>query len=176
LVRQVRGGIGLIDEEFRVLKAMNEIKGRLDIGEFAQLVGLSTESVREEIQALHKSGHVKSSGGGASITEKGRAVLKAQAVVPVGSEFNFYVSFGQAAGRSARSLKEFYEVAKTVDVASLEFHLYRGDFRNWVEAVPKDNALALELKKLEQAGKRGESLREAILESFEKYFGVEALS
>ena len=56
--------------------------------------------------------------------------LKAFSPVSTGMEFYFYIALGQPTSFSARSLIDFYEVVKQVDVSSLEFHLYRGDFEN----------------------------------------------
>ena len=162
-------------EQLRVLKVMNEVTHRMDLNEFARMVDLTMNEAMHCMLELAKTGHLKKSGGGYGITEKGKAVLKAQAPVADGLEFRFYTAVGQSTGALARSLKEFYETIKTIDAASLEFHLYREDFTNWVEAVVKDEVLATELENVRQSELKGESLRKRIVSVIEKHCGMEAL-
>jgi len=91
-------------------------------------------------------------------------------------EFRFYTDVGQPVGLSVRSLKEFYETVKTIDAASLEFHVYRGDFASWVRSVLKDEVLAGEFESLGRGGLRGESLRGKIVAVIESRYGAEALT
>ena len=163
------------DEEFRVLKVMSEVTHRMDLNEFARMVELNANEALECIQDLARTGLLKKSGGGYGITEKGKAILHAQTMVADGLEFKFYTTVGQPMASSARSLKEFYETIKTIDVASLEFHLYREDFTNWVQAVVKDEVLATELENVRQSELKGESLRKRIVSVIEKHYGMEAL-
>ena len=162
-------------EQLRVLKVMNEVTHRMDLNEFARMVDLDTNEALECIQELARMGLLKKSGGGYGITEKGKAVLNAQTMVADGLEFKFYSAVGEPTGAVARSLKEFYETIKTIDAASLEFHLYREDFTNWVQAVVKDEVLATELENVRQSELRGESLRKRIVSVIEKHYGREAL-
>ena len=163
------------DEQLRVLKIMNEVTHRMDLNEFARMVELNANEALECIQDLARTGLLKKSGGGYGITEKGKAVLNAQTIVANGLEFRFYTEVGQSTGASARSLKEFYETIKTIDAASLEFHLYREDFTNWVQAVIKDEVLATELENVRQSELRGESLRKRLAAAIEKRYDAEAL-
>jgi predicted transcriptional regulator len=162
-------------EELRVLKIMNEVTHRMDLNEFAQAAELEVSEALQCIQDLAKSGHLKRSGGGYGITEKGKAVLKVQSSVADGLEFRFYSELGQPTGVSARSVMEFYETIKMIDPDSLEFHLYRGDFKNWVEAVLEDGVLAGELESLSHGELKGESLREKLVAVIEARYGAEAL-
>ena len=165
----------LKDECLRVLRVMSEVTRRMDLSEFARMVELNADEVLLCMQDLAKTGHLKKSGGGYGVTEKGKAVLKAQSPVADGLGFRFYVGVGQSTGLSARSLKDFYEAVKTVDAGSLEFHLYRGDFSNWVRSVLKDGVLAGEFESLGHGGLRGESLRGKIVAVIESRHGAEAL-
>ena len=159
------------DERLRVLKVMSEITSRVGLTEFAQMVNLTPNETLEQVQELIKTGHVRSSGNGYGITAKGKAVLKAAAPVADGLEFRFYSGLGQPTGLSARSLKEFYEAVKTIDAASLDFHLYRGDFKNWVQAVLGEAFLAIELESLSHGELRGENLREKLALVIESSYG-----
>ena len=55
--------------------------------------------------------------------------------------FYFFTSIGNYTGHRAMSLKEFANKIKEVKIASLEFHLYRGDFEKWVDEVLEDSIL-----------------------------------
>ena len=70
-------------------------------------------------------------------------------IVPREKAFYFFTSIGNYAGASASSLKEFVTIIKDVDIKSLEFHLYRGDFDKWITDVLQDNTLAGEIKRLQ---------------------------
>jgi Mn-dependent DtxR family transcriptional regulator len=167
--------MGLKAELLKVLKVMGEVTHRMDLAEFAQLVDLSADEVLQCIQDLAKTGYLKKSGGGYGITAKGKAVLKAQLPVAEGLEFRFYLDFGQPADAVAKSLKEFYEAVKAVDVASLEFHVYRGDFANWVRDVLKDEVLAEDFEDARQQELKGEGLRKRIVWLIDKNYDSAAL-
>src|SRR5512135_759834 len=126
----------------KVLKIMSEITGRMDMNEFAAKAQLTTNQTMERVQELAKEGFVKKVGSGYAMTEKGKNALKGAAPVPGNMRFNFYVGMGQPANASAGSAKEFRDVTLKVNVASLEFHLYRGDFENWFRTSVKDAPFA----------------------------------
>ena len=104
-------------EQLRVLKVMNEVTHKMDLNEFAGMVGLTADEVAKQIQELTKKGHLRKQGTGYAITEKGKAAIKVQTHVPDGLEFKFYAAVGQPTGGVARSLKQFYEAVKAIDVA-----------------------------------------------------------
>lgn len=80
-------------------------------------------------------------------------------IVPREKAFYFFTSIGNYTGVSASSLKEFVEKINEVNVKSLEFHLYRGDFEKWVTEVLQDEELSEELRKLQKLNLNGEPLR-----------------
>jgi hypothetical protein len=53
----------------------------------------------------------------------------------------------------------------------LEFHLYRGDFENWIKAAFEDAALADELASLKSANVKGEELRKEIITAIAAKYG-----
>lgn len=163
------------EEQLKVLRVMSEATGRMDFNEFASMVGLTPSETMGALRELAKTGHARTVGGGYGLTEKGKAILKAEARVPEGTEFNFFTEIGQPTGFSAASPRDFYEIAKKVDASSLEFHLHRGDFKNWVQAVLKDEILANELENVKQSEVKGEDLRERIASAIESHYGAEAL-
>lgn len=164
------------DEQFRVLKVMSGVTRKMDLGEFARLTGLDANVTLLTIQDLAKAGFLKKAGSGYGITERGKAFLMVQSPVPEGLAFMFYIDIGQPMGISARSLKEFYEVVKTIDVASVEFHLFRGDFTKWAESSLMDALVAGDMEDAVKSGLKGEALRSVIACAIEARFGVEALT
>jgi DNA-binding Lrp family transcriptional regulator len=161
----------LTEDQLRVLKTMNDITSRMDMNAFSEKVGLTPDQTIERIKELVNSGLVRKSGGGYGITEKGKAILKAITPVPKETAFHFYTAVGQPTGFSAESIKEFYEIVKRVAVKSLEFHLYREDFENWIKTVFKDEALATALVSLKNADVKGEELRQRMLKIVSAKYG-----
>ena len=84
--------------------------------------------------------------------------------------FYFFTSIGNYTGESAASLKEFMDKINEVNVKSLEFHLYRGDFEKWITEVLEDKELALEVKKLQKYNLTGEPLRNQLYIIVSKQF------
>jgi hypothetical protein len=80
-------------------------------------------------------------------------------VVPREKAFYFFTSIGNYTGASASSLKEFMDKVNEVNVKSLEFHMYRGDFDKWVSEVLQDGELAMDIRRLQKLNLMGESLR-----------------
>jgi hypothetical protein len=85
---------------------------------------------------------------------------------PVNPEraFYFYADIGMPIDAVAHGLKEFGEKLKTVEVKSLEFHLWRGDFEKWVYMLG-DAELVKALVKLRGLGLTGEKLRAELVRS-----------
>jgi hypothetical protein len=73
--------------------------------------------------------------------------------------FYFFTSIGNYTGESAASLKEFMEKINHVNVKSLEFHLYRGDFEKWITEVLEDRRLAEDVSRLQKTNLLGDQLR-----------------
>ncbi len=166
------GGIVLLDEQTKILRLMGEIKESIDTNEFARRVGLSPAELMQQMQQLAKEGRLKKVGAAYSVSEKGRLALKAVEPVPGNMRFNFYLELNQPTGMSAGSVKEFDELALKVNSASLEFHLYRGDFENWFKSSVGDDAFAAELAKLKRRNLKCEELRKALTRALEARFSV----
>jgi len=171
IVCVLQGELRLTEEQLRVLKGMSQITSRIDLNSFAQMVGLNPNRTIECVQELVNSGLAKKTGGGYGITEKGKAILKAITPVPKETAFHFYTGIGHPTGFSAESLKDFYKIVKQVAAESLEFHLYRGDFENWIKAAFEDAALARELASLKSANVKGEELRKEIITAIAAKYG-----
>lgn len=161
----------MVKERLKVLKVMSEVTGRLDLNEFARMVELTPDQTITHMQGLLKAGFLKKLGGGYGITNAGRVVLKAFSSVPAGMEFHFYVEIGQPTVFTAASLMDFYEIVKQVDAGSLEFHLYRGDFENWVRTALNDAEFADAFASMKKAALMGGKLRAEIVKAAEARYG-----
>jgi len=83
--------------------------------------------------------------------------------------FYFFTSIGNYTGEKAQSLEEFLEKVKQIDVKSLEFHLYRGDFERWIREVLGIKELAEKMDEIQKLNLKGETLRTLIYETSSKY-------
>ena len=84
--------------------------------------------------------------------------------VPPQNAFYFYRAIGAPTGAAARNLPDFLGILNTIDLTSLQFHLGRGDFENWVKMLG-DNTLANQLAGLKEKKLRGEDLRLQLVET-----------
>jgi predicted transcriptional regulator len=162
----------LKEEQIKILKTMNEATNRMDLTMFAQAVNLNPNQAIAEVQELAKEGFLRKVGGGFGLTEKGKNALKAFAPVSADMGFHFFVGIDKPLGFSAQSLDEFYRLIKQVFSDALEFHLYRGDFENWIRDVVNDVQLADEVGGLKRAELKGEDLRKALLKAIDAKYGV----
>lgn len=78
--------------------------------------------------------------------------------VPPQNAFFFYRAIGAPTGAAARNLPDFLGILNSIDLTSLQFHLGRGDFENWVKMLG-DNTLAKRIADLKGRKLRGEDLR-----------------
>ena len=85
--------------------------------------------------------------------------LRILRTLPREKAFYFFTSIGNYTGESATSLKEFTDKINEVNVKSLEFHFYRGDFEKWTAEVLEDEELAEDVQKLQKLSLTGDELR-----------------
>jgi predicted transcriptional regulator len=165
----------LKEEQFKVLKTISEATNRMDLNMFAQKVNLTPTQTIQQIQELAKKGFLRKVGGGYGIDDRGKAFLKAFTPVPKEMGFHFYYSINQPADFSAQTLEEFYRFIKQVRVDSIEFHLYRSDFENWLKQTCKEPELANEIGSIKAAGLRGEDLRAELLKVLDAKYDIQKL-
>jgi len=79
--------------------------------------------------------------------------------------FYFYEDTGKPTGESAKSLSDFLEKIKTVKLESLQFHLQRKDFQNWIEKTLGDSNLARKIERISPSN--DEALRTKIQSNIE---------
>ena len=72
-------------------------------------------------------------------------------------------------------MKNFTKMIKQVSVGSLEFHLYRGDFENWLKEACKEPDLADKVECMKTAGLKGEDVREELLEVLDAKYRIKEL-
>jgi hypothetical protein len=60
------------------------------------------------------------------------------------------------------SLDEFATKIRDVELASLEFHLYRGDFEKWADEVLEDRELAERISAVKLLEPTGNALRDQL--------------
>jgi hypothetical protein len=70
--------------------------------------------------------------------------------------------------KSAADLRQFYETLKTIEIESLEFHLYREDFEKWLNYTGEFR-LSSEVAKIRRSGQKGEPLRVTLRGTVNKY-------
>lgn len=84
--------------------------------------------------------------------------------------FYFYTDVGVYADRSASDLASFHDVLGDIDIRSIEFHMTRGDFENWIKSLG-DDTLAKDVAKLKKKGFSGENLRARLRDTVSKRLG-----
>ncbi len=90
--------------------------------------------------------------------------------LPRDKAFYFFTSIGNYTGESAASLEEFVKKTLEVNVKSLEFHLYRGDFEKWIAETLEDNVLAGKVKQLKDVKAIGMDLRDRLYLIVSKHY------
>jgi len=164
-----------LKQEFIVLKTLIEATGHMDLKGFADKVNLSPNQALHQIQELAKDGFLQRVGAGYGVTQKGKAALKAFKPVAKDNEFRFYYGLDNSSDHAAESLAQFYSAIKQVRVDSLEFHLYRSDFQNWLRDVCKEPDVADEFDRVAVSGLKGEALRAELTKTLDAKYGVSEL-
>ncbi|NWF87050.1 helix-turn-helix transcriptional regulator [Candidatus Bathyarchaeota archaeon] len=136
---------------------------------------LSFPTVMMHLIGLARMGYVKQHEKGYYvITEKGRKVLgfpeitneKASeilAYLPLEKSFHFYVDIGKPLNIHAASLQDFCDKILKIDIASMEFHINRGDFEVWFMDLG-DIELSRKMLLLKEQKIFGENLRQKLYE------------
>jgi hypothetical protein len=98
--------------------------------------------------------------------EKAARIL---AYAPHDKAFNFYKSVDNPLGVHAHSLRDFTVKIDKVDIASLKFHLKRGDFEAWFRSLG-DEELVKKMALLKQRNLTDDHLREHFHEVVDQHF------
>ena len=103
-----------------------------------------------------KTGNVKTSHG-LEVNVEAMRILR---TVNPNESFHFYETIGKPTGQDASNLTEFLETVKSVKTESLQFHLERKDFQNWIEKTLGDTTLSRRIAKT--STKHGGNIRAKI--------------
>lgn len=139
------------------------------------------QPVNMHLLGLIKMGYVAMPEKGLyAITEKGKRTLgipettkeKAVAILayaPHEKAFNFYVTFGKPLSIHAHSLRDFANKLDRADIASVEFHIQRGDFEAWFKGLG-DEELSKRTTILKKRIAVGEVLRKQLHDIVEQRY------
>ena len=81
--------------------------------------------------------------------------------------FFFYSEEEKYTGYSAHNIEEFSEAIRSVSLQSIEFHLERKDFENWLNYISQKN-LAQQFKAIRESMKTGDELRQIVIDLFDQ--------
>jgi len=82
--------------------------------------------------------------------------------LPQEKSFHFWVP-GRYLGKRAQSLKEFCDALHSIEAESVEYHMEREDFANWIEYELENEIMAGKIRSLKVKGIHGEELRQEII-------------
>jgi len=82
--------------------------------------------------------------------------------LPPEKSFHFWVP-GRYLGKKAQSLKEFLDTLHYIEIESVEYHMDREDFANWIEYELENEIMAGKVRALRIKNLKGEDLREEII-------------
>jgi len=165
----------LDEEALAVLKELSELSNRMDLNLFSLKVNLTPNETIFQFQQLAKEGFLQKVGNGYGITERGKTALKVLTPVPEELGFQFYYGLDRPADLFIDTLEDFYIVIKQINVESLEFHLYRSDFENWLKESFKDPQLAFEFGAVRAFNLKGEELRAELLKALDENYCIQQL-
>jgi hypothetical protein len=89
-----------------------------------------------------------------------------QIYLPHEKSFHFWIP-GRYLGIRARSFKEFVDAIHYIEPGSLEFHMSKGDFANWLEYELNIPRLAEKIRGLKESSLAGENLRQELIKVLE---------
>ena len=79
--------------------------------------------------------------------EKANAIIRS---LPYEQGFHFFSPDGHYTGNTATTLCFFQQILQHIDIESIRFHLYRGDFGKWLNMVIGDHELAEKIGAIDQ--------------------------
>jgi len=144
--------------------------------EIARQLGIKNQQAMMHLLNLRNIGYVSSpERNHYIITELGKEALglskttkdqATQILHPTLPEkaFHFYTGLGKYSGVYADSLQAFCDKIQKIGVETIEFHMPRKDFENWMQHLG-DDELAKKMATLREQGLTGEELRQKIYET-----------
>jgi len=168
--------MSLVEAKMKILEALWAEGTPMKSKDVAQKVGLGVAAATMHLLGLKKTGHVYTPKHGLyAVTEQGKESIglpkidkahTAKILSHVSSDkgFHFYTGVHQYTHIVAHSLVEFADKLQKIDVKSVEFHVSRKDFENWVQSLG-DVELARRLGLIRNIQVRGENLRTRVFEA-----------
>jgi len=90
--------------------------------------------------------------------------------VPREKAFRFYTGIASPTQSSADDLESFLNSVKTVEPRSIEFHMGREDFENWIQMLG-DEMLTRQIRNLKEKKLTGEVLRKRLVQILQLRYG-----
>jgi DNA-binding MarR family transcriptional regulator len=168
--------MSLVEAKMRILEALWEHGAPMQSKEVAQKVGLKMPATTMHLLGLKKTGHVHTPKHGLyAITDLGKEAIDLPKVdkghaakilshLPADKAFHFYTGIHQYTHVIAHNLQEFVDKLQKIDVKSVEFHIPRKDFENWIHSLG-DVELAKRLGAIRNMHLHGEDLRTRVYEA-----------
>jgi len=148
----------------------------MSLKDIAQKIGIDASSTMGYLLGLIKAKHV-------SVPEKHyyaithlgeqalglpkfdkKLALSILSSVPFEKAFHFYTGINQYLGVYANSLNDFCDKVQKIDLKSIEFHLPRKDFEQWLRGLG-DLELVKKMELIRGMGLSGENLRKKVYET-----------
>jgi predicted transcriptional regulator len=168
--------MSLVEPKMKILKILFDAGTPMKSKDVAQKAGLGVAAATMHLLGLKKSGHVSSPQHGLyTLTDLGKETLGSAKMdkvhasrilnrVPSDKAFHFYIDMHQYTHVIAHSLSEFVDKLQKIDVRSVEFHVPRKDFEQWVQSLG-DSELAKRLASIRNMRVHGEDLRTRVYET-----------
>jgi predicted transcriptional regulator len=168
--------MGLVEAKIKILEVLWTEGTPMKSKDVAQKLGLGIAATTMHLLGLRRFGHVYTPRHGLyGITELGKEAIglpkigrekaaKILSQVSNDKAFHFYAGMHNYTQVIAHNLAEFVDRLEDADVKSLEFHVSRKDFENWIQGLG-DVELARKLNLIGSLGLHGEGLRTRIYEA-----------
>jgi len=160
----------------KILEVLGEAGKPMSLRDIAQKIGIDASSTMGYLLGLIKAKHV-------SVPEKHyyaitnlgeqalglpkfnkKLALSILSSVPFEKAFHFYTGINQYLGVYANSLNDFCDKIQKIDLKSIEFHLPRKDFEQWLRGLG-DLELVKKMELIRGMGLSGENLRKKVYET-----------
>jgi DNA-binding transcriptional ArsR family regulator len=137
----------LVEAKLKILEKLWEDQQPMRARDVAQKLNLRVAAVTMHLLRLRKLGYVQQPKYGYyAITDLGKETIglpkidkayaaKILSTVPYDKAFQFYNSMHQYTHVLANSLLDFGDKLQKIDVKSVEFHVPRKDFEQWVQSL-----------------------------------------
>ncbi|HIE14696.1 TPA: transcriptional regulator [Candidatus Bathyarchaeota archaeon] len=165
----------LSEAKVKILWELWKSEKPLTLKDIVESTGIKGRSVNMHLLWLRRVGYVSAVRKGLySITDTGKEKIGFPKMTPERAKFilrnvsfkesfHFYLDINKPLGISAYNINEFYDLLRKIEIKSVEFHAYRGDFELWIHFLG-DVELAKKLRLLRERSLLGEKLREEILD------------